>query len=313
MEQLQISIPKPCHQDWNQMTPEERGRFCSSCNKTVVDFSDKTENEILNFINSHRNENICGRFRNDQLAEPVRIELPLPVYYSNLSFLNTFLLALLFCFGTSLFACSTPGNDTLGEMTIHIPKTSVQHIADTVKTTAPANYPPPGYMILGEVEFFTKGKVALEPDTAESSVVDTINLPPVDIIEIRKLMSRCYVVGSLTVETTLVNESLDGDSDSVPEKSVVPNDEINFFISVYPNPSDGLLSIQLQPDAEQYVQIDLFDESGRLIRNLVPTLMMQSELRTLQFDVSDQPPGIYFVRISAEDKVKTEKVVIAAR
>ena len=104
MEPLQLSIPKPCHQDWNQMTPEERGRFCSMCKKTVVDFSNQTEDEILSFINSHRDEKICGRFRIDQLAQPARIELPIPVYRSQLSFINTFLAALLFCFGTTLFS-----------------------------------------------------------------------------------------------------------------------------------------------------------------------------------------------------------------
>jgi hypothetical protein len=32
-------IPEPCHEDWERMTPTERGRHCASCDKVVVDLS----------------------------------------------------------------------------------------------------------------------------------------------------------------------------------------------------------------------------------------------------------------------------------
>ena len=50
---LIIRIPEPCHEDWNAMQPDAKGKFCGSCNKAVFDFSNKTDNEIKEvFINS---------------------------------------------------------------------------------------------------------------------------------------------------------------------------------------------------------------------------------------------------------------------
>ena len=38
-KQTSLYIPKPCHEDWNKMTPTQQGKFCSSCSKQVIDFS----------------------------------------------------------------------------------------------------------------------------------------------------------------------------------------------------------------------------------------------------------------------------------
>ena len=38
-KQLTLSIPTPCTEDWNNMTPDKNGKFCAACQKTVVDFS----------------------------------------------------------------------------------------------------------------------------------------------------------------------------------------------------------------------------------------------------------------------------------
>ena len=35
----QYHIPEPCHEDWDAMTPEEKGRFCKVCEKSVVDLT----------------------------------------------------------------------------------------------------------------------------------------------------------------------------------------------------------------------------------------------------------------------------------
>ena len=65
-EAIQIHIPEPCHENWHNMTPKDQGRFCGSCQKTVVDFSVMTDNELLDYI-SKSSQHVCGRFSNDQL------------------------------------------------------------------------------------------------------------------------------------------------------------------------------------------------------------------------------------------------------
>ncbi|MCQ6957935.1 carboxypeptidase-like regulatory domain-containing protein [Mucilaginibacter aquariorum] len=61
-----ITIPQPCHENWNQMTPVEQGRHCVQCNKTVTDFTVMTNTEIINYF--AQQGNVCGRFESQQLA-----------------------------------------------------------------------------------------------------------------------------------------------------------------------------------------------------------------------------------------------------
>jgi hypothetical protein len=63
---LRLNIAEPCHENWQQMTPQEQGRFCGSCQKTVVDFSMMSDQEVLNYF-LKTNHNVCGRLAPDQL------------------------------------------------------------------------------------------------------------------------------------------------------------------------------------------------------------------------------------------------------
>ncbi len=70
---IQLTIPQPCHEDWNQMTPQEQGRFCDACQKCVVDFTQFTDQELYNYINTHIGEKTCGRFQASQLNRSIQL------------------------------------------------------------------------------------------------------------------------------------------------------------------------------------------------------------------------------------------------
>lgn len=77
MQPIQLSIPKPCHEDWDKMTPNQQGRFCGSCAKTVVDFSAMTDAQmIMYFENLKASANVCGRVYPDQLNRPLEKATP---------------------------------------------------------------------------------------------------------------------------------------------------------------------------------------------------------------------------------------------
>ncbi len=61
---ITIDIPEPCHEDWNKMTPKDQGRHCSACNKTVIDFTKQTDEQIIKAFESRRK--LCGRFKTKQ-------------------------------------------------------------------------------------------------------------------------------------------------------------------------------------------------------------------------------------------------------
>jgi hypothetical protein len=129
-----ITIPKPCHEDWNSMTPEETGRFCSVCTKGVVDFTNKNPEEIQNYFNQNKGQKICGRFKIEQVGR-FDISIPQSILQQKMSFHKAFLLTLFIVMGSTLFSCKNHNDATLGEVSVVEDTTATKEnklIGDTV-------------------------------------------------------------------------------------------------------------------------------------------------------------------------------------
>ncbi|WP_394974215.1 carboxypeptidase-like regulatory domain-containing protein [uncultured Croceitalea sp.] len=90
-----ITIPEPCSEDWNKMSPTQKGAFCKSCAKEVIDFTNTTNRELARKI--AKGDNICGRFKPEQL------NTSLPIVSQNQFRRNAAMLGF-----TSLLALGTP-------------------------------------------------------------------------------------------------------------------------------------------------------------------------------------------------------------
>lgn len=112
-------IPEPCHEDWNAMTPKERGRFCDACAKVVVDFTTMSDEEIINYLQQYSKQKTCGHFKNEQLHQPEKLEINLASIPTNLSFRKYFAIALLIAFtSVGLVSCKTNSGRTVGEIVV---------------------------------------------------------------------------------------------------------------------------------------------------------------------------------------------------
>lgn len=93
-KEIYVHIPEPCHENWEQMSPLEQGRFCKSCSKQVVDFSQMSDKQILDIISNAAGKT-CGRFRPEQLERPIVHEIN-PSILPYKFFLSAFIPAFLF-------------------------------------------------------------------------------------------------------------------------------------------------------------------------------------------------------------------------
>jgi TonB-dependent SusC/RagA subfamily outer membrane receptor len=73
LKKLQLVLTNPCTKQWNELMPNGEGRYCNSCEKNLVDLSNKTDAELINFF-KRKNNNVCGRLLSTQLNR----ELVLP-------------------------------------------------------------------------------------------------------------------------------------------------------------------------------------------------------------------------------------------
>lgn len=154
---LSITIPKPCHEDWNKFTPDEKGAFCGSCKKSVYDFTNKTDEEIAQVFAETKGAKICGRFNVSQIDRPIELDIPLYAIQRPASPVRAFAMAAFLIFGTMLFSCQTSDGQVLGQMKV-ITKAPVKQEENMVKgkpsvsdkiVTPKENITPPVNVMMG--------------------------------------------------------------------------------------------------------------------------------------------------------------------
>lgn len=208
-----ISIPKPCHENWNTMLPEEKGRFCNSCSKTVIDFTTMDRLEVQDFINQNEQNNICGHFKQTQLNS-INLHIPSHELTKKQSFNRMFLWTLLIVMGTSLMNCTNKNGtkqkidsieiiDSTSKKVIKtleaLPKTdkkdSIQNNSCNENTEITD-----GLLIietLGDVEFIET------PPTQIDSIITPEKLEPIELtgIPAYEEVEEEIIIGLLTAET----------------------------------------------------------------------------------------------------------------
>jgi hypothetical protein len=86
-------------------------------------------------------------------------------------------------------------------------------------------------------------------------------------------------------------------------------EEANFNgeVSVYPNPNNGEITLEVEMQHEAELTVGLYDMVGKQV-------WMDSDLGQLttlrkQYDLSSLPDGVYFIRIFADDQMTVQKLI----
>ena len=101
---LYIRIPKPCHEDWQKMTPTSHGAFCKLCTKEVIDFTEMSDEEVTHYLLNRNNEKLCGRFKEQQI-DRIKINLPSNIFSRRMAGWKKFMAIVLLAFSTTLIGC----------------------------------------------------------------------------------------------------------------------------------------------------------------------------------------------------------------
>lgn len=69
-KQFTIQVPSPCKEDFGAMPKSEKGFYCGSCEKHIVDFRFMSDEELIEHFKQNHFATSCGRFRANQLDRP---------------------------------------------------------------------------------------------------------------------------------------------------------------------------------------------------------------------------------------------------
>ncbi len=230
---------KPCNVGWDQMTPEEKGRHCSLCSKTVVDFTQMKKEEIQWELKNYfaKGQSVCGHFLAKDVDEIV-VEVPVQLFSKRMNFHKQFALALLVVMGTSLLSCTN--NQGEKERLSEVVITENVRGIDTLSTPADSSnieidLPEKNGKIIPIME----GEISVPPVTSiPNEPLSGIPIPPEDVVKGDVSIIRPKVVGEPAVikdsipikENCILPEESDSLLNDVPKimgKIAVPTLEKN--------------------------------------------------------------------------------------
>lgn len=91
------------------------------------------------------------------------------------------------------------------------------------------------------------------------------------------------------------------------EKVIIPS-QVRF--KIYPNPTDGIINMEYSLPENTEAKIQIFDNSGRLIRTIQNTANLTRGDYHNIIDISGLTPGLYFLTIFTQLATVTEKIIL---
>ncbi|TGD78569.1 carboxypeptidase-like regulatory domain-containing protein [Hymenobacter wooponensis] len=138
-----LSVPKPCHENWQAMTPAAQGRHCAACDKVVVDFTRMTDMEILVYLGQSSGTS-CGRFRREQLNRPLVAPVAVATWRKRW-------VALAAMIGLGTTAASTQGRAQQPPRPVRVPQTITLGMVASQPSVSPIPTPLPPLLVRGVI------------------------------------------------------------------------------------------------------------------------------------------------------------------
>lgn len=266
---FKISIPKPCHEDWNKFTPDEKGAFCKVCSKSVHDFTKKSAEEIKTVLIEEMSagNKVCGRFNEDQLSPATKPIPDLNPYSLNFKKIKRFAMALFLVFGGFLF------NST---------KSTAQKIM--------------GKMAMPQYNEPVKGEMRIRRDQVKDSAATIKNITPVE-----PKVPKCnsHLKGDVAVEPIEKITVLGG-------AVAMPIEEPTVKGNAIVQPTKGQVAIiETPPAVTGSVAISIEPE---VIKNIEPTVIRDSVITAIE-TIEESQPMIMGMMVALPQHIETPLLI----
>ncbi len=335
---IRLQIPEPCGEDFSAMHALPGGRHCEKCEKTIVDFREMTDRELVRLY-QQRQGRICGIFRPDQLERNLPLPQP-PGTNKNWSAIAAVASALML--GT-----------TAGAQQLVAPQFQTEIVSPAKKQmpdTAPGKLTIAGQVLDEKGEPLPFASVILEGTTrgteteldgffsieitdgiAEQELtISFLGYAPQTVLwtketamlEVRMKAGIDLPVVQVVYEKPLIEWDLcgmgvvamvSGDTNSgtiVNEKGTGLESLNSTSINVFPNPFVSSVFVEIETQKPDAYLFHLYTAGGQLV--FAESRELPEGHQTLELDLVQRelPEGIYFLRISdGVGEIKTKRIV----
>jgi len=323
---MKISINEPCHENWEAMTPNQKGAFCGSCQKDVVDFSKMSIQGIKNFFSKPQGGKVCGRFEEKQLQELTFDDFFAKFTYWNFS--KKFAVIFFMAFGFWIFSNSgamAQSHHLKGEVAIEQPKQVKKPIDETKKIkgkiaiqknvcelekeepkkiekekTKPVTVKEE-HIRMGMVAYFPEDekKIEVKPlnKIDKEPVIKTVEVinkkPEVKTVELIDEKQSINIIQTICTSDIKVVETTRKTVTEDPKASAENK------ILVYPNPTNGIFMV----DTQDKQTLRVYDMTGRLV-------LTQAIAGLTKVDASQLENGAYSLLFTGVKGTSTKKLII---
>jgi hypothetical protein len=295
-----FGIQTPCTEDWNGMTPGEKGAFCQKCAKHVHDFSNKSIHEIKSTLLESSGQSLCVRMTTRQEDE-LNAAFKAWLSYKKRNPQQLFIAALLIVFGLALFSCEDERDQRQIE--------SVQQIARSIasnEVTKLESAPQENPVITATPAL--EERVYDESYIMGAMPVEYVQEPtPIEEVEIRSPERLEYaIMGEASAIMTVQRDFLEQTTVELDETGVPYPTE--FKALTFPNPAVESTTLEIQVPEKEHIDVRLYDASGKFIREIHSGKISRGIFRR-QIDLNDLNSGLYLIIIQSKAFKETVRVV----
>ena len=296
-----INIPEPCSENWNEMSPTEKGAFCQKCAIDVYDFTNKSGDEIRDILTLNIGGRVCGRIEPRQLDE-LNADFLAWKMNNKQSFNRAWIFTLLVVFGMTLFSCEEDevpvvqelqrtAQAFLSEIPEKIEASKLEAIKSVESTPEKDDLKKRQSHVSNRTEEIPE--IDYIPEMLGEVVLEEIPEPEVQEVIKGEMRTVTHIAGGMSWSTAY--------AESLVEPVTC---EVEMSGLVYPNPAKNLTTLKVTMPNDGDVDIRLFSMNGQNIRTLHAGRIQKGDTE-YPIDLSELETGMYLVVLVSNGKKET--------